>query len=794
MLTPCSAQIVERLTKKLQEKAVILRVYCDYKATESQTRLMLLKDVLRQAVKRLLEIGDLPGYVEDAFHVYAESLGVKECKLLLCRVLGEFSECIMAIDGLDEYEHLDPYRNEGIDILNDLHQALGGAKTTCCHSKKMLIASRENCLEFYESSNSTFKGTTGLTKLEFVAPKGDVESMVRSYLLKDGFHYKQKLHGNPEVLTEVTEKVCEKSENLLVKPPPHIPFLLLTNLRFLVAKIQLKGLDQARTVRDLKRTADALPTGMNDTYEAALKIIIHQHGGEVVQPHDNKVVLGLRILAIVSKTRRQLFIDELLHALAVEPQDLVFDPDALLDDHGDIIRTTGGLLHIRQGIIDVCHKTLTEYLCKPDTRERYFPDVVTLAEICLTYMSFAEFQEPCDDRAARRKQFPLLQYAVRNAGYHVSDALERKPELLDDCLAFLKGPPPLGTFQVAVAPTLQRPVAFRMQKVRDSTPLMHMAVLFGMPFLLEKITKESETGSRGYKEETALHTAARAQQVEAATRLVDAGEDVNATSYSGKTPLDVIMNRPYLGFEIHTRETFDVASILVEAAAERLELMQSEAEPGSDVGIDVEINIRMKQITAEDFQNMIRTGFHQTTKEHAKNITWLIAFNDVNLDITDEECEIVLKLLAAGADVNSESMPEATALQLASMYGRQNIIKVLLDRGANPFLKRSLGYTACDLARMREEYGKQSTCGQWKAIHEMLAEKMAEWQQTELDEPDEEKKLLTPGPKQAEQLEQKASDSYVPRMERMFAETLENPGAAIEAQMETSRCWTSSLS
>jgi hypothetical protein len=75
MLTPCSAQIVERLTKKLQEKAVILRVYCDYKATESQTRLMLLKDVLRQAVKRLLEIGDLPGYVEDAFHVYAESLG-----------------------------------------------------------------------------------------------------------------------------------------------------------------------------------------------------------------------------------------------------------------------------------------------------------------------------------------------------------------------------------------------------------------------------------------------------------------------------------------------------------------------------------------------------------------------------------------------------------------------------------------------------------------------------------------------------------------------------------------------
>jgi hypothetical protein len=231
MLTRRSAQIVERLSKNLQAKAVILRVYCDYKATESQTRLVLLKSVLRQAVKQLLEVGELPVYVEDDFHVYAESLGVKECKDLLCRVLGEFTECIIAIDGLDEYEHLVLYRDEGIDILNDLHQALSGADTNCCHSKKLLIASRENCLEFYESSNSTFIGTTRLTKLEFLAPKGDVESMVRSYLLNDGFHSKQKLISSPEILTEVTDKVCARSENLLVKPSlaMHLRYVYIDN-------------------------------------------------------------------------------------------------------------------------------------------------------------------------------------------------------------------------------------------------------------------------------------------------------------------------------------------------------------------------------------------------------------------------------------------------------------------------------------------------------------------------------------------------------------------------------------
>jgi ankyrin repeat protein len=781
MLTRCSAQIVKRLTDNLHAQAVILRVYCDDKATETQTRLVLLKSVLRQAVKRLLIDRQLPEYVEEAFHVYNESLGVKECKKLLCRVLGEFTECIVAIDGLDEYENLRPHRDEGIDILDDLHQALRGADKDRCHSKKLLIASRGNCLDFYESSKSTFAGSTLLTTLDFVAPKADVESMVRSYFQDDGFRSKQRLNNNPKLLTEVTEKVCAKSDNSLVKMlPSRYLFLILTILRFLVAHMQCKGLDLAKSIRDLKKKADELPIGINDTYKAALESIKRQHGAEAFLPHGVKDVVGLQILAILSKARRQLSIRELLHALAVEPGDLFFNEEALLSDEGgEVIRITGGLLNIREDIVDVCHKTFTDYLCLPDTRRTYFPGMITLAQICLTYMNFIHFREPCDEQAARRNEFPLLQYAVRNVGYHVSDALEHSPELLDDCLEFLKGPPPLGTFQVAVSPTLQRPLALRMQRVRESTPLLHMAVLFGMPFLLKKIIEDSGTRSTGFKQETALHTAARARQIEAAVCLVDAGATVNATSYSGKTPLDVIMNRPYLGFEIRALETLDMVSILVDVAADRLKTMESEAPPGSDIEIDVEVRIKMKQMTAEDFQCLIGTDFRQKSKENAKTIALLIAFNDVNLDITDDEGEIVMKLLAAGADVNSESMPEATALQLASIYCRQGIVKALLDKGANPFLTRSLGYTACDLAQMREKYGKQTD--QWKAIHTMLAEKMNEWRQKEFDEPDEEKKLLIPGPKQAEQLEQKASDTYDPRMERMFAESLLTLSATLGA-------------
>jgi hypothetical protein len=552
--------------------------------------------------------------------------------------------------------------------------------------------------------------------------------------------------------------------------------------------VHCNALDRARSTKDLRKKAEGLPSGINDTFEAALEIVMHQHrtGTKAPQRHEQKDFLGLRILAIVSKARRQLSVGELLHALAVEPGELSFDKEALLDDSGDIIRTTGGLLYIREGAVDVCHKTLTDYLCTSGIRSKYFPEVDTLAEICLTYMNYTDFGEPCDEHAARKKEFPLLQYAVRNVGHHVGDAMERNPGLLKDCLKFLKGPIPLGTFQVAVSPTLQRPIALRMKGVRDSTPLLHMAVLFGMPFLLKEIIENHVTKDRGYKQETALHTAARARQVEAVRWLVDAGAPVNATSYSGKTPLDVVMNRPYQMFEIRARETIDLASILVEAAAERLESMESDASPELHVEIDVEVRIQMKKMTAERFQTLMGTDFREKSKETAKTIALSIAFNDVHLDISDEEEEIVIKLLEANADINSEFMPEATALQLASIYCRPGIVRALLDKRANPFLTRSLGYTACDLARMRGKYGKQG--GQWKAIHTMLAEKMAEWQQEELNEPDEKKKVLIPGPKQSEQLEQKASDTFPDRMKRMYAEpiaTLWALGAENGQELET---------
>ena len=61
--------------------------------------------------------------------------------------------------------------------------------------------------------------------------------------------------------------------------------------------------------------------------------------------------------------------------------------------------------------------------------------------------------------------------------------------------------------------------------------------------------------------------------------------------------------------------------------------------------------------------------------------------------------EIVRLLLEKGADPNLQSVPGYTALMLATAEGHDSIARVLIERGANVRLKSANGKTALDLAR-----------------------------------------------------------------------------------------------
>lgn len=112
----------------------------------------------------------------------------------------------------------------------------------------------------------------------------------------------------------------------------------------------------------------------------------------------------------------------------------------------------------------------------------------------------------------------------------------------------------------------------------------------------------------------------------------------------------------------------------------------------------------------------------------------MILARDYKMDISDQDEEIAYSLLDAGIDVNSQHAPDATALQLAAMYGRTNLVRVLLEKGANPFLERDLGWNALKLA----EHCKHND------IVDLLTKKMEIIETLERESPNDDDKLGVP--------------------------------------------------
>ena len=62
---------------------------------------------------------------------------------------------------------------------------------------------------------------------------------------------------------------------------------------------------------------------------------------------------------------------------------------------------------------------------------------------------------------------------------------------------------------------------------------------------------------------------------------------------------------------------------------------------------------------------------------------------------------IAHRLIAAHCDVNARNDAGQTALMMAAMFGRTDVVKLLLTSGANPELQDGAGNTAVRLAKQQ---------------------------------------------------------------------------------------------
>ena len=428
-----------------------------------------------------------------------------------------------------------------------------------------------------------------------------------------------------------------------------------------------------------KKQLETIPDRVNDLYETSLQ--------RVKEQDSERADVGLKILRWVLHAIRPLRVEELRHALATESEDEFFDAEGMINTSW-VLGTTKGLITLQMNERAFVHHTALEYLSALDTE--IFPGVEEeIANTCITYLKMRDFSLPCDryELNVRCENFAFLQYAALHWGYHANKSsgtrwdAEMRQNLEPGALQ-------LGSLQVIFSKVLN--ILSPARSIKWRLTQLQMAIVCNLDRQVEELLTDSCEDIlevKAYKGQTALHIAARVGSVSAVKLLLQHGANVNALTSRGKTALDVVMEAPYL------RTSLEVAELENKAmSVPTWKNSETSAE-------DRRLLMDLVPLTTEKIQGAQKLGNYTMDKAAWQRSTSVVLRGGIKMDISDDDEAIVSLLLDHGVDLDSPfSLREHTALQLASIYGRTNIVRKLLTAGANPFVTKELGWNAQQLA------------------------------------------------------------------------------------------------
>ena len=479
--------------------------------------------------------------------------------------------------------------------------------------------------------------------------------------------------------------------------------------RFLLPFWHLQEIRRCATKEELEEALENLPNSVAKVYETAVERIVAIADSKTRNPNSKVIPLtGLDILGTVLHAKRRLTVRELRYALAFRLGDTSLESlRPRLAHEDDLRKRTQGLVVIRDDEVQLAHQTVHQYLYHEDVYAKRFQGKEKhLTEICLHYIQLPTFQDTCNSEAERESNYPFLHYAVRHIVDHAAACVGRDkdagilPQLLE--LLNKKDQLPLGTLQLLATKVLQSPISARIDGWRKAISNLHLAVIWHMNMAVESLlsANPSHIDLRSVKEkdETPLHVAARSANVVAVKMLLERGADVNATNYSGKTALDMILLGPYMKVQIKLDEESAFGDILVAQLMLRINSNDRNNEPPPQSRIERAAFEHARRFKERFLEEQFQDSDSEKSKLNRQRSSALVLSNAVEMDITKEEEEIALMLIEKGIDVNGMEHASETPLQLAVIYGRLKIVEELLQRGANPFIDRTMGWTAVELA------------------------------------------------------------------------------------------------
>lgn len=200
------------------------------------------------------------------------------------------------------------------------------------------------------------------------------------------------------------------------------------------------------TARQIKNALMQLPrgtSGLSLAYDKVMLRILSQEGEaqqEQSEGEEPASKIALKALSWLTFSKTALTADQLVHAIGTQSGMRDIDQEGFPDPEviGNIC--AGLVIFDRNtGIIRLVHHTTKTYLLKSN----YLREAeVDIAKITLTYLSFRAFSTGRCSRDSsfiqRQEEYPLFTYCALNWGAHVSQLLEWSPDILELSLQFLQ--------------------------------------------------------------------------------------------------------------------------------------------------------------------------------------------------------------------------------------------------------------------------------------------------------------------------------------------------------------------
>ncbi|KAF2812133.1 uncharacterized protein BDZ99DRAFT_383210, partial [Mytilinidion resinicola] len=526
--TVLSSIVVNKLRQSriedLRKEIGIVVIYLKYNEPE-QTVDSLLGSVLKQLIQ---DSNVLDQAVQDLYEHHRQRNTPPPLESIVVRLqkaLETYKEVFLVIDGLDECEEETRW-----DLIEHVSKFPG---------VRLMVTSRY--LSAIEEELENF------VRLEIRAHKMDIELFVE-YQIQRNRNLRRMVLRAPRLRQDIKSAVVNTAENM-----------------FLLARLHVESLASAAslTIKHVRQKLQELPTTLDASYDNAMQRISDQE-----EDHRR---LAFKTLAWVTHVFRPLSLQELQHALAVEPGDSELDEELLMDAPS-ITALCAGLVVIDKATynVNLVHYSTKSYF--ENKRQKYFTQYHASITLSLaTYLTLDALQNITISEIVRN--YPLASYAAQCLGDHARNS----PEDDIDQVVFLSqtGAVDLHGEGVSIG-GLALFLAVERQDGAIVDTLLHAGV---------------NINAKDSKGQTALFRATRRQDAVMMKLLISENIDIDSRDDEGRTAwsanvkprnkdiLDILLTNPSIQTE------YDWAPIHWAASYGHVECVQLLIDAGADVNV-----------------------------------------------------------------------------------------------------------------------------------------------------------------------------------------------------------------